>query len=258
MRRFLFYVVWFLGACEFVMPQDPVRPTSFEVATVKLRRGTPPTGMACNGGPGTSDPVRLSCTNGPLAMLICMAYNVQYYQIVGPGWISNDRYDLAAVIPPNATRDEFRLMLQNLLAQRFQLKLHHETKPLNAYSLITTKEGAKLNESPKESSVSPGLNVGGTNGNIRVSAHAQTTRNLAGFLSTLLGVGGPVSDDTGLTGKYDFTLEYAPNAALDSGAGGISLFTALQSQLGLRLNTKKAPTDILVIDHAEKLPAEEP
>ena len=94
--------------------------------------------------------------------------------------------------------------------------------------------------------------MGNINGNIHVTARRQSPANLAGFLSTTVALGGPVNDKTGLGGLYDFTLDFTPEAALAGGATGTSIFTALESQLGLKIEAEKTPLDVLVIDHAEK------
>jgi uncharacterized protein (TIGR03435 family) len=196
-------------------------------------------------------------------MLICLAYEVQYYQVAGPGWMATDGYDIAAKIPPNASRAQFRQMLQNLLAERFQLVLHREPKDQTTYSLVVAKGGSKMQRSIAEvpstsvTAVTPGMAVSTADGHVRVTASRQQLSKLTGFLSTLLGVGGPVVDETGLAGYYDFTLEYTPEASLASDNGaGLSLFTALQSQLGLKLEEKKNLGDVLVVDHAQKKPTE--
>lgn len=126
--------------------QDLAKP-AFEVASVRQRApssdGRIPV-MQCIGGPGSPDPERLSCTNAPLAMLICIAYGVQYYQVAGPEWMSTDGYDISAKIPPSTTQAQYKLMLQALLAERFHLALHHESRGRTAYSLLVAKGGNKM------------------------------------------------------------------------------------------------------------------
>jgi uncharacterized protein (TIGR03435 family) len=150
--------------------------------------------------------------------------------------------------------DQFRLMLQALLAERFQLKLHHVQKNLPIYNLEVSKNGPKLKQSaPGTKFSAKGSSLGSTG--VRWEMTAVT---IPGFLENQLGVYArrPVFDKTGLSGKYDITFEFVLDN-LDPGAtatdpGGPSLFTALQEQLGLKLESATAPFDTIVIDHAEK------
>src|SRR5580658_6801824 len=104
---------------SFILAGTVAFAQSFEVASVRqtnLPGDGSPAGMKCSGGPGTSDPERLSCSNAPLKMLICIGYGVQFYQVTGPGWMDTDGYDIAARIPAGATREEYQRMLRSLLA----------------------------------------------------------------------------------------------------------------------------------------------
>jgi uncharacterized protein (TIGR03435 family) len=191
-------------------------------------------------------------------MLICIAYGVQYYQVSGPAWLMTDGFDISAKIPTRATSAQYRLMMQDLIAERFQLKLHHESKNATTFTLTVSKGGAKLHSSVASSTNAPGITVmpSRTNSQIHVTATKQTLSNLAGFLSTLNGVIAPVTNATSLAGDFDFVLDYTPPSRMDRNPNGLSLFTALESQVGLKLEARKNPIDILVIDHAEKRPAE--
>src|SRR5262245_6496527 len=119
---------------------------SFEVASVKpaapQQAGMFRIGM--RGGPGTPDPGQLTYNNVALRNVIMNAYDVRTYQINGPKWIDSERFDIVAKIPPGTSKEDFRLMLQNLLAERFGLKLHKETKDLPSYALVVGKNGPKL------------------------------------------------------------------------------------------------------------------
>lgn len=245
--------------------QDLAKPT-FEVESV---RQTAPSSdgripvMQCIGGPDSPDPELLRCTNAPLAMLICIAYGVQYYQVAGPGWMSTDGYDISAKIPPGTTQAQYKLMLQALLAERFHLALHHEYRGRATYSLLVAKGGNKMQVSapknaPPDGTKAPYPVTTRTDAyQIHVTANGATAQQLAGFLSTKPGVEGPVANETGLTGTYDFKLDFTYEPAALAGVdNGVSLFAALESQLGLRLETKKSQVDTLVVDHTEKTPTD--
>lgn len=272
----------------------------FEVASVKPAAPlTPGPGLRIgpSGGPGTSDPGQVTYRSMPLKFLLTLAYGVKNYQITGPGWLDTERYDIIAKIPPDTNKEQFALMLQSLLADRFNLTLHRETKDLPLYELVVAKSGPKLkpyvddpNAAPMPPpgtplqmgkdgfpKIPPGANIMMMmNGRIRMGASKQTIARLADTLSGQLGK--PVVDKTGLTGEYDFTLDFSteglaqpgfapppppppgaaggptPGPALDQDAP--TLLAAVQEQLGLKLDSKKGPLDLLVIDHADKVPTE--
>ncbi len=231
----------------------PNGPRTFEVASVK--RASPP----ASGGVRSSmrlDPGRLTCTNVTLKKLMVESYGVKDYQVSGPDWLNTEIYDIAATLPPGTTGDEVLLMVQTLLADRFKLAFHRDSKELPVYALVVGKGGSKLQEvefGRGSTSGSPG----------HLTATRIAMRNLTEFLSRQTGL--PVLDMTGLKGFYSFTLNYTPEAApsapspetpIPESAVGPSLFTAVQEQLGLKLEARKAPVEILVVDHAEKVPTE--
>jgi uncharacterized protein (TIGR03435 family) len=189
--------------------------------------------------------------NEPLKVLMQFAYNVQDFQISGgPSWIGSAGYDVLAKLDvplqPNVdTRDAFRELLRKLLEERFRLTVRRTEKELSVYSLTLNKGGSKMTE--KEKPQPRDLRMSGGKGlmigqNIPI---AIVVESLAGVL------GRPVKNETGLTGYYDFRLEWTPD---DADPTGPSLFTAIQEQLGLRLETRKAPAEVLVIEHAEPVP----
>ena len=201
MRKALLFASFIAIVVRAAFGQNSTKPV-FEVASVRVT--TPANdgralAMQCNGGPGTSDPERLRCTNAPLMMLICIAYGVQYYQVFGPGWIATDGYDISAKIPAGVTRVQYGQMLQSLIAERFQLVLHHETRNSTAYSLVVAKGGIKIQRTPERSSAAPPgiVVVTPTNANsrIRITAIREPLSNLAGFLSTKQGVESSVTND---------------------------------------------------------------
>jgi uncharacterized protein (TIGR03435 family) len=162
----------------------------------------------------------------------------------------------AADGPPPAIR-QFRLMLQALLADRFQLRIHHASRDLPVFNLVVAKDGPKFKENFSDAKVSMAMRDGGL---FRIRAVHAPIRNLVEELSNPNhGTGRPVFDKTGLTGFYDFEIEWAPNYLAAAGpdgsapdATGPSVFAALQERLGLKLEPGTAPLDTVVIDHAEK------
>jgi bla regulator protein blaR1 len=257
---------------------------SFEVASVKP--AAPSSGgrvrSSMRGGPGTTDADRIIFTNVTLMSVLLRAYDVKSYQTAGPAWLASERYDITATIPAGATRQQFNLMLQRLLADRFHLALHHETRELHGYELVKGKTVLKLKQSteagpdvepteaPKTDAngfpqlSAPGLVImEGVRGKAVVSfltAKAQPLSALAELFSKEFRM--PVEDKTGLTGKFDFTLEFAPEApgALPSDApeesAAPNLISAVPRQLGLKLEPKTIPVDILIIERADKIPTE--
>jgi uncharacterized protein (TIGR03435 family) len=276
---------------------------SFEVASVKPTAPSPDgrIRIMMRGGPGTSDPGQITYKGRSLKDLISSAYGVKSFQVSGPGWLDSERFDIDAKIPEGTTKEQFNMMMQNLLAERFKLAVHHETKDFPLYELTIAKGGPKLKASTEDPSAAtgppppgpppigkdglpqlpagrPGLMMNALpGGHRRVMAVVQPVSVLADMLSNLMD--GPVIDKTGLTGKFDFTLEFVPEPGFGAGPLGAppppppsldpgqpaglaaadqlsGLFTALQEQLGLKLERKKGPLDVWVVDRAEKVPAE--
>ncbi|HEY1758742.1 MAG TPA: TIGR03435 family protein [Bryobacteraceae bacterium] len=228
----------------------PQAPPAFEVATIKpsppQEQGHTDTRMSSD-----TDTGKLNYSNVNLKEVIGKAYKVQQYQITGPGWIETERYDIVARFAPHSAADQVPLMLQALLAERFKLTLHRDTKELPMYALVVAKGGPKFKSSETETGVSS--NSSRTHWHVTAKANM---RVFAEFLSDE--AGRPVVDQTGLTGSYELTLDWAPDDApvANDGAAGPSIFTALQEQLGLKLDPAKGPVEILVIDRAERTPGE--
>jgi len=295
-------------ACSLASGQTADKTLTFDAAVIKPF--VPPTGGRMmlleggRGGPGPNDPGRIHYPTITIKNLLTTAYSVKDFQISGPAWLSEERFDILATMPPETTKEQFHIMLQNLLAERFKVTIHRETKELPIYSLVVAKNGPKMKESapvsaeePKDAPppLPPGplkigpdgfpilpMNFGGRggfnmlmmNGRARFIAQQQTMHDLADRLSQQLRR--PVTDTTGLTAKFDFTLTYLPEGTMNTGkmlgpppgaeGRGPSdapeveappdIFTAMQSQLGLKLEPKKGPVDLIVVDHAEKTPTE--
>jgi uncharacterized protein (TIGR03435 family) len=238
--------------------QSPARP-EFEVASLKPN---------ASGNPGftiRAMPAGLNATNISVKRLIAMGYGVTDYQIFGDlAWLESQRFDLEAKAAALTALPQLRLMTQSLLDERFKLKFHRETRELPMYSLTLVKAGVKgpgLTDAPNEpcppptaatvrcGTVSPGVG--------RIIGQRGRISQLADRLSSMLGR--TVVDKTGLTGSYDIDLKFAPDPRLQQSPGGPpadlsgpSIFTAIQEQLGLKLQAGKGPVEVIVVDSAQR------
>jgi uncharacterized protein (TIGR03435 family) len=223
---------------------------SFEVASVKL--GKPPARTAYGPQPGGE---RYRAVNAPLSWLISEAYGVPLRQISGlPQAFSGDGYDIEAKADHPVNRDRMMAMLRALLEDRFKLAVRMETKEMKAYALVVAKGGAKMEESPDGEMALQKVNASKT---------IYTNMSMPIFADLLaFPVEDTVVDQTGLRGVYNFTLNYMPErlgpGILEGREPGPdtnapSLSTALQEQLGLKLESRKGPVEMLVIEHIEKL-----
>lgn len=238
----------------------------FEVASVK--RSKPVSAGARGDGLSVMIPVgidtepgKLTARNETLKNLISAAYGVKEYQISGPEWLSSERYDIYAKAANPVGEMQLLQMLRPLLAERFQLKFHRDQKEFTVYALAVDKNGPKITKSKDEGDAK--INMGGR----RVSAQHASLAEFAHVLS--IQTGQPVVDRTGLVGNFDINLTWAPDAltGMPSPAGEntghenasdptTTIFAAVREQLGLKLQATKALLDVLVIDHAEKVPVE--
>ena len=210
------------------------------------------------------------------------AYDVKDFQIVGPGWIGDERFAVEATMPADTTLEQTRTMLRNLVADRFKTEIHRETRPLPVYSMVIAKSGLKIPNTPPPRVKQPGDSPFGTdgfpnvpldftgvltfviNGQAKITAQQATMHELATELERRLGV--PVRDETQLTDKFDFVLKFSPEGlngprgravpAPDVQEPQRDIFSALQSEIGIRLESKKGPVEMIVIDHAEKIPTD--
>lgn len=266
-------------------------------------------------GPGTADSTRWACNNCSLSLLLAEAYDLKRFQITGPKWLDSERFDVVAKVAEGATKNDLRLMQQNLLAERFRLKVRLEKKDMQVYDLVVGKDVPKLKEaaaaqpgadgppkrefshSDRAAGTTAGTWAGGSHdhaagrtltmtmhGTTRHQAVGEDMQQLADFLASQLDK--PVTDSTGLTGKYDFLLTFSGGKAGDGGtmtgtpmtgtpmmmhggaAGGHNdgvdsdamsqppLQKAIQDQLGLRLEAKKGTANILIVDQVERVPSE--
>jgi uncharacterized protein (TIGR03435 family) len=287
--------------------QTAAAPPSFEVASIKA--AAPPVGgklMIRMGG----DPGRADYSNVSLRDIIRQAYGVKDYQISGPDWLNSARFDIVAKIPDGTPKDQVPLMWQTLLAERFNLQIHRETKELPMYALVVGKSGPKMKESEiaPDATADGGPGSGGPSANgglpqlppikmgkdgmpqfgpgggrgpmmiMKGGGHLSAKMMSMGGLVDMLArsVDRPVVDQTELKGTYDFNLDYTPDESTrmpmpagvpppspgggegmhgaESADNGLSLFAALQAQLGLKLEAKKGPVELIVVDRVEKFP----
>ena len=258
----------------------------FEVASIRpsppnprLAPGMTPAPML-QGGPGTSDPGQINYKDLALLALITQAYGVRYDQVSGPGSPYTQRFDIIAKVPAGSTPEQLKLMLRNLLAERFNLQLHHESKILPVYALTVGKNGPKIKESAKTepAEIPKGTRIGAPDDNgfpvlppgysgavgWPSNGHIRWTGQRVSISKLPLSLDHPVVDQTGLTGEYDFKLDFAmagrrndagaPPPVEDTADSAPSVFAAVEDQLGLKLELRKLPFDVLVIDHIDTEP----
>ncbi|HEY6250018.1 MAG TPA: TIGR03435 family protein [Candidatus Angelobacter sp.] len=256
-------------------PQPAPTPSpSFEVASIKPNKADDQRMMF------RMTPDGFSASGVPLKLLIEFAYNIKDFQISGgPGWIDSERYDIDAKMdeanieaikkmPRDQAVEQRRLMVQSLLADRFKLKVTHSNKELPIYALVVAKNGPKLVQAADTSSAPGGP---GPQSQLRFTPGelSGTGIRMSGLANQLSReIGRKVVDKTGLQGNYDFTLHWTPDRPADGPGGpgsagapgdapapdssGPSVFTALQEQLGLKLESQKGPVETLIIDSIEK------
>jgi uncharacterized protein (TIGR03435 family) len=190
----------------------------------------------------------LMAQNVTMRMILQSAYGLTALQITGPGWLDSDHFDLAGKAPAGVPDTEVMPMLQSLLKERFQLAAHRETKEMPVYNLVVAKDGLKI--SPFDPAHPPATPP--RNGAASMIMGPGTMSGLASMLVSA--AGRPVIDKTGLEGRYGYAFTFSPMAAVDQGQ--MDIFEALQQQLGLRLESARAPIETLVVDHIERTPTE--
>jgi uncharacterized protein (TIGR03435 family) len=252
-------------ATEWTIPPPPVRlppmvadaNPSFEVATIKPSKPDEP---------GKLFGVRgnhFKTINTTLTDLITFAYGVQQKQVVGqPEWLDKDKWDIEAQpdVPGAPNKEQVGTMVKKLLADRFQLKFHEDKKELSAYVLTVAKSGNKMTAGSTDPNQLPGLFFRGLG---VLTVQNATMQDFAGLMQTAV-LDKPVVDQTGLPGKWNFLLKWTPDESQFGGMGikvppptdapdaPPPLFTAIQEQIGLKLDAGKAEVKVMVIDKAEK------
>jgi uncharacterized protein (TIGR03435 family) len=244
-------------------PPPPVRMAAnanpaFEVATIK------PSDPARPGQIVTLRGVEVITTNTTLHDLINLAYWLHPKQLAGgPAWTESDKYDVTGKpdAPGQPSVDQMKVMIQKLLADRFQLKFHFEKRDLPVYAIRIAKTEAKITRSQDDPKGLPGWNFGRTPSGTAFTFRNAPLSQVAALLQNSLDK--PVVDQSGLSERYDFTLTFTPDASQAALIGGPpppadnpdaapDLFAAFQQQLGLKLESTKAPVDVMVIDKVEK------
>jgi uncharacterized protein (TIGR03435 family) len=244
-------------AALFVAALTTVLGQAFEAASIKVSLAAPG-----RSGLNTS-PARIKIINSTLKFCIQVAWNVKDFQVSGgANWMDSDRYDIDAVAANPFTQQEWRAMLQTLLADRFGLAIHREMQDKPGYALIAARNGAKLKPPIEDPSI---LFSRTPSGDRTLTAPNISMTQLASALSSALGA--TVVDQTGIDGKFNIALQWTPDytteprmakngepmpAPSPDSTPGPSIFTAVQETLGLRLESKKVPVEVIVIDRATR------
>jgi uncharacterized protein (TIGR03435 family) len=265
--------------------QDTDSKLAFEVASVKP---SPPLDATVSRAVSAAiaDPGRFERHNARLTELIMFAYGLKAYQVLGPPLLTSERYEISAKLPDGATKSQVPAMLLSLLADRFHLQAHRDTREMPVYALVVLNGDPKFKEAmpeaerqsaaapaagpPKRKTDADGFPILSRNEGTAMGLSATRRRLLAlhedltvealiAILSTQLDR--PISDRTDLKGKYDIALHWAADATDSNDSGSVTastplpdLFVAIQAQLGLKLEPKKAAVEVMVVDRVEKVP----
>jgi uncharacterized protein (TIGR03435 family) len=244
-------------------------PPSFEVADIRVNQdaGEEPSGRFLPGG-------RLELRRFSLKEIISTAYNVEDDRVEGgPSWLASDRFDVIAKAAGKPSKDDLYLMLQGLLAERFKLVVRHESKVVPVFALIVKKGGPKFRETTAPESATRVCKRENPDEPNRLGVRVGCSKvTMPEFVIELSNRGKsyidkPIVDLTGLKGAYDFTITWTPKAALDGRKaadgtvisepeGGLSLFAALQTQLGLALEERKQPMPLIVVESVQRRPTD--
>jgi len=244
-------------------PPPPIPPMaadanpSFEVATIKPTKPDEQRRFLVWRGH------QMETANTSLSFLISFAYGIQSKQVIGiPPWAETEKFDITAKpdTDGNPSDKQLKGMVQKLLAERFKLTFHHDTKELSVYILSVTKSGDKLTKSAGDPNGLPGLFFQGLG---KLNVRNATMKDFTGLMQNTV-LDRPVLDQTGLTGRFDFILNWTPDDSqfggmgakmpppTDSASAPPNLYTAIQEQIGLKLEATKAPAEVTVIDHVEE------
>jgi uncharacterized protein (TIGR03435 family) len=246
MRAILSGTMVFVAAGA-VLAQTPDARPAFEAASVKLNAG------GANSSRTDGSKGQIVMLNQTLRRLVERAYNVKPFQVTGPDWMENVRFDVMAKYPPDTKSEDRPAMLRTLLEDRFKLSTHRESKEMPGYALVVAKGGLKLKavDADKDS---------GTDSNslVTLKVTAVSMKELADYLARRLG--SAVIDGTGADGVYTFelhwTLDDQLSGAVDRGAAEFAAIQDAISTLGLHLQAQKVPVEMVVVDHVERVPTE--
>ena len=240
---------------------------SFDVASVKP--AAPVTGHFQYHMTMNTYPDRVELKNASLVDLIRTAWQVKVDQVSGPGWMSSEKFDVLAKLPDGSTPDQIPKMLQGLLARRFQLAIHRGSAQHSGLALLPGKGGPKLPPSPPDPDNTKGswTRTSLPDGGLHIDTRKMTLSALADLLETFLGC--PVRDLTAIPGTFDMPLDFSAedlltyaqlsgsgaSAGSPAGSSGAAIFASVQ-KLGLRLEKRKFPVELVIVDHLEKVPTE--
>jgi uncharacterized protein (TIGR03435 family) len=238
-----------LIALSSAFAQTDALPT-FEVASVK------PNHSGSGSSSSDSRPGNLQMTNMSLRNIVTMAYDLKDYQIEAPDWLKSESFDIVAKGAVGTTDKQLMLMLRNLLVERFKLETHHETKEFSVLALVPTKGGFLLKPVAVANDKGAGTSSNSNEKGGELKATQITLAHLAEWVAGRMKR--PVVDMTGIPGAFDLNLKYSiENDQVDTDPARYPVLPlALQEQLGLRLEKRTAPIDLLVVDRAEKIPVE--
>jgi uncharacterized protein (TIGR03435 family) len=237
-----------LATLALAQTPDPTKRAAFEVAAIRPAQD--------DGNHSSNTDNSLYRThNLNLKELIARAYDVDISLVSGgPNWIDSAGYDITARIPEEfaqQTRDKLPQMIRSLLAERFQLVVHREPHQVSGYTLVLAKKGPKMEPAKPDEKGS-----GTSTNNQHLTAHNLTMESFARYLTRNREIGMPVVDKTGLTGSFNFEMEWKPDQLQAKPEASVddrpSIFTALQERLGLELKSAKVPVLTVAIDRAEK------
>jgi len=237
-----------VGLVAFLSGQTTKPTPSFDAATVK-RNTSGHNGSSINRSGG-----RLNIENASLRDCIAFAYGIptgRDYLLSGPGWLETENFNITATFNEGTPREQVRLMLRTLLAERFHLAMHTDEKAIRAYALLALPQRKPLKPGD------PADDGAFIFGNGRITGRALSLATLADRLSgARFELDRPVIDLTGIAGTFDFTLEWAPESDPPGDTTKASLFTALQEQLGLKLEARNVAISVFVVDRVDKDPGE--
>lgn len=243
MRAMVFLVA---GAA---LAQTPDARPAFEAAFVKINTSGS-NGSSSNGTTG-----QIVMVNQSLKRLVERAYNVKPFQVTGPEWMENVRFDITAKYPEDTKNSDRPAMLKTLLEDRFKLATHSESKEMPGYALVVAKGGLKIKPVEKGPG---GTSSNGSNNSITLKVTSIPMNDIADYLARRLG--STVIDSTGVKGVYTFelhwTLDDTNGAPADGGAAEFAAVQEAFGSLGLHLQAQKVPVQIVVVDHVERVPTE--